>query len=255
MIKIGVLGVGDLTEKMVRGFTQHHENIRFFLSPRNLHKSQLLATSLNCQRMSSNQEVVDVADILLLGVKPSQLSELAKEITLRPNQKLISMVSGTPVFQLSELFGTKQCFRAMASYAAEINCSTIAMFPFSSEISDLLKPLGKLIALDNEKDFELATVSACINGWFYFLLHDLQHWLHEKGLPIEQAKELVLSNLEDCISYSKHNKSLSMLDLGQTIASPNTFTAKGLEMLNLHQTNAAWGAACEVVFDALQNRT
>jgi len=30
------------------------------------------------------------------------------------------------------------------------------------------------VVVQDEPSFELATVAACMNGWFYFLLHDLQ---------------------------------------------------------------------------------
>lgn len=251
MIKLGILGVGDLTEKMVRGLLRDAGEMEVFLSPRGREKACTLSRDLSCHVMPDNQAVVDAADIILIGVRPSQLIELAQQVTLRNDQKLISLVSGVSVNELRRLFGIQRCVRAMLSYAAEINRSTVAIFPADAEAQALLRPLGNLISLASETEFELATVSACMNGWFYFLLHDLQHWLIEKGLPPERARALVTSSMEDCAAYAKHQDSLPIRDLGQSIATPGTFTAQGLEMLGLHQANAAWNAACEVVFDAL----
>ncbi len=251
MIKLGVLGSGDLIEKMVCGLLQHHTDLHVFLSPSSQAKSQILACHSACYNLPTHQAVVDASDLILLGTPPAQLVNLANEISLKPDQKLISLISGVSLADLSDLFNTSTCFRASASYSAEINHSTISLFPFSSCVSELLYPLGRLITLENEHSFELATIGSYLNGWFYFLLHDLQHWLHEKGLPDKQAKELVLNHLEDCIAYSRHHETLPLLHLGQTIASDGTFAAQGLEMLQLHQANAAWSAACEVVFDAL----
>ena len=251
MIKLGVLGVGDLTEKMVRGLLRDAGEIEVFLSPRGREKACALSRDFLCHVMPDNQAVVDAADIVLIGVRPKQLVELAQQVTLRRDQKLISLASGVSVIELRRLFDIQCCVRAILSYAAEINRATVAIFPADPEAQTLLRSLGNLVVLASETEFELATVSACMNGWFYFLLHDLQHWLVEKGLPPERARALVTSSMEDCAAYARHQDSLSIRDLGQSIATPGTFTAQGLEMLELHQANAAWNAACEVVFDAL----
>lgn len=251
MIRLGILGVGDLTEKMVRGLLHDTSGIEILLSPRSREKTQALAQEHGCRVMADNQAVVDAADVLLVGVRPAQLAELAREVTPRCDQTLISVVSGVSVGELQRLFGIDRCVRAMLSYAAEINRSTVALYPSDADAQALLRPLGNLIALASETEFELATVSACMNGWFYFLLHDLQHWLVEKGLPSGHARALVLSSVDDCVAYARHRDALPIRDLGRSIATPGTFTEQGLEMLGLHQANAAWNAACEVVFDAL----
>ncbi|WP_321945323.1 NAD(P)-binding domain-containing protein [Paraburkholderia sp. J10-1] len=251
MFKLGILGVGDLTEKMVRGFLRGGLPVEVYLSPGNHEKAQGLARDAACRVMPDNQAVVDHADIVLIGVRPAQLPDLARDLVIRPEQKLISVVSGVSLGELQQLFGTKACVRAMLSYAAEINRSTVAIYPDDLSARALLRTLGNLIALGSENEFELATVSACMNGWFYFLLHDLQHWLIEKGLSSDRARELVLSSIEDCVAYARYRDSLPIRDLGRSIATDGTFSAQGLEMLGLHQANAAWNAACEVVFDAL----
>jgi pyrroline-5-carboxylate reductase len=254
MIKLGVLGVGDLAEKMVRGLLRDANGIAVFLSPRNPEKARALAAEFPCRVMPDNQAVVDAADIVLVSVRPGQVAGLAREVVLRRDQKLISVVSGMPVHELSRIFGTGRCFRAMLSYAAEIGCATIAAYPSDPDVCEVLRRLGDPTVLDSEREFELATVGACMNGWLYFLLHDLQHWLVEKGLPPEHARTLVLGSVADCVAYARHHDSVSMRDLGRSIATSGTFTAQGLEMLGLHQANAAWSAACEVVLDGLLAR-
>nr|WP_175803067.1 NAD(P)-binding domain-containing protein [Burkholderia anthina] len=251
MIKLGILGVGDLTEKMVRGLLREAGDMEIVLSPRGREKALALGREHACRVMTDNQAVVDAADIVLVGVRPAQLEALAQEVALRPDQTLISVVSGVSVAELQRLFGIDRCVRAMLSYAAEINRSTVALYPADPGAQALLHVLGNLIVLASETEFELATVSACMNGWFYFLLHDLQHWLEDKGMPSGRARALVLSSIEDCVAYARHRDALPIRDLGRSIATPGTFTEQGLEMLALHQANAAWNAACEVVFDAL----
>ena len=107
------------------------------------------------------------------------------------------------------------------------------------------------VPLATERDFELALVSACMKGWFYFLIHELQQWLTEKGLPSERAREWVFSCVEDCVAYSRYKTSTPIDELGRSIATPGTFTARGLEVLSQQGGEAAWKAAREYVFNQL----
>ena len=166
MMKLGVLGVGDLTEKMIRGLHRSGTDTAFILSPRSRTRAESLAKDVGCALMRDNQEVADAADVILIGVRPGELHELAQEITLKPGIPLVSVVSGVPVGDLQRMFGARECTRAMLSLAAEINRSTVAVYPASSAMAPLLAALGNPVLLSTERAFDLATVGACMNGWF-----------------------------------------------------------------------------------------
>jgi len=252
MTKLGVLGVGDLTDKMIRGLARSGSiATQIFLSPRNQDKAEALARDLQCTALSSNQDVVDAADVVLIGVRPAHLADLAQQVTFKPLQPLISVAGGVSIEELRGLFGDRDCSRAMLSYAAEINRSTVAVYPGDSMAAQLFSPLGTVVPLATEREFELATVSACMNGWFYFLIHELQQWLTQKGAPPERAKALVFSSVEDCVAYSRYKASTPIDELGRSIATPGTYTAAGLEVLGQHEGYVAWRAACEHVFRQL----
>ncbi|AHL74373.1 pyrroline-5-carboxylate reductase [Stutzerimonas stutzeri] len=254
MQNLGILGVGELTEKVVLGLRRGGYDGNIYLSPRNHERATSLLADSGCHLMESNQAVVDRADCLLLGVRPEAVPVVAREVTLKPGQLLISLAAGVSLDALAEHFPEARCIRAMLSYAAQINQSMVVVCPPDAEAERALKSLGNLVVLDQEPAFELATVAACMNGWFYFLLHDLQQWLTEKGLPSDKARDLVLGNLQDCVASARHQPEHALSTLGQNIATPGTFTANGLDVLNHQQASAPWGAACEIVLDALLTR-
>lgn len=252
MKSLGILGVGDLTEKVVQGLRRSDYCAPVYLCPRNQPRAESLAQSFPCKIMPDDQSVVDSADILLIGDRPDNLRALAGEITLDPSQDVISLVAGVSTEQLNKLFGSVRNVRAMLSCAAEINRTTVVITPYDAAAEALLSRLGGIVRLNSEQEFELATtVGACMNGWLYFLLGDLQQWLVDRGLKPEHARKLVLGNVEDCVAYARHHSSRALDELGRSIATPGTFTAEGLEMIGLRQANAAWGAASELVLDAL----
>ncbi|MFZ6049753.1 NAD(P)-binding domain-containing protein [Pseudomonas sp. CR3202] len=252
MQSLGILGVGELTEKVVRGLRRSGFEGVIFLSPRNHERSARLAAECHCQISDSNQAVVDSADLLLLGVRPQDVDALAREVTVPPGKLVMSLIAGVGLSLLTELFPGTRSIRVMLSYAAQINQSMVVVCPPDAASEKILGSLGTLVVLDDEEAFELATVAACMNGWFYFLLHDLQQWLTDRGLPFDKARDLILGNVQDCVASAQSQPSVSLMALGQAIATPGTFTAFGLDILNHQPAGASWGAACELVLDALQ---
>lgn len=252
MLSIGVLGVGELTEKVVIGLRRGGFTGRVLLSPRNQARAEQLGKVWACEVMADNQEVVDGADLLLLGVRPDAVEGLCRDIQLKPGQPLVSLVAGMTLKDLARCFPQAQPVRAMLSYAAQINHSTVVVTPAGHVHEALLGTLGSLIVMDQEDAFELATVAACMNGWFYFFLNGLQQWFTDKGLTQAQARQLVMGNMQDCLSSAGHQPQVSMATLGNAIATPGTFTAAGLEVLRDKGATQAWAAACDDVLERLQ---
>lgn len=87
-----------------------------------------------------------------------------------------------------------------------------------------------------------------MNGWFYFFLGDLQEWFTEKGLSHEQAAQLVIGNMQDCLTSARHQPNVTMEFLGRSIATPGTFTSAGLDKLRKNGAMMVWRDACDEVF-------
>lgn len=255
MQTLGILGVGELTEKVVRGLRRSGYAGRIHLSPRNAEQARALAEECDCEVMESNQAVVDHAQWVFLGVRPEAADQVAGEVCFKPGQRLMSLVAGISLERLAEAFPGAHCLRVMLSYAVQFNQSTVVLCPPDTASEAVLAPLGNLVVVEDESAFELATVAACMNGWFYFLLHDLQQWLVDKGLSASQARALVLGNMMDCVTSAQQQPENSLKAMGLKIATPGTFTADGLAVLNHQPVSATWGAACEVVLDALLTRS
>lgn len=253
--QIGILGVGELTEKVVMGLRRSGYTGRICLSPRNQKRAEALRDDWGCEVMDSNQRVADGSRVLFLGVRPEDVEQVAKEVSVTSDQTVISLVAGMNLQELDRHFPQAKRVRAMLSYAAQINQSTVVVTPAGEPHESLLRDLGTLVVLDNEQAFELATVAACMNGWFYFFLGELQQWFVEKGLNKEQAAQLVMGNMQDCLASARQQPGSSMEELGNRIATPGTFTAAGLDELNGANMREPWRQACNRVLDNLSQKT
>ena len=255
MQSLGILGVGELTEKLVRGLRRSGYAGTIRLSPRNAERAAMLAQECACEVMADNQSLVEGSEAVILGVRPDALHQVAREVTFRPNQLLVSLAAGVDLQRLADAFPAARVVRGMLSYAAQINQTTVVLCPPDRAAGDLLQALGSLVVLEEEPAFELATVAACMNGWFYFFLDGLQQWLGDRGLPAGQARALVLGNMQDCVASAMSQPDIGLKALGQTIATPGTYTAEGAETLDRLGAGAAWAGACDQVLARLSGRT
>lgn len=104
MLKIGILGVGELKEKVVIGLRRSGFSGRFLFSPRNSERAQELGRLWACEIAPSNQGVVDHSDLVFLGVRPDAVEQLANEVRLKPEQTLVSLVASMSIGELERRF-------------------------------------------------------------------------------------------------------------------------------------------------------
>ncbi|MEE4407343.1 MULTISPECIES: NAD(P)-binding domain-containing protein [unclassified Serratia (in: enterobacteria)] len=253
MKRVGILDVDELTEKLVRGIFLAVPEAQVFLVSGNNERARRLERALPCWTLDHYQDVVDEADVIITGVDCHAMNEIANQVQLRSSQTLVSLVPGVNSQRLRDLFGHADCVRLMLTFAAEINQSNVILTAADKEVQDLFSRLGQLTVLPDESDFDLATVSLCMNGWFYFFAEGLQCWLAEKGMADEVARRLVLGGLRDCAEYANHNAAIALSDLGNGI--PEHLTLQGLEVLAKMQALNPWRAASETVLSIMQKTT
>ncbi|NWA83274.1 pyrroline-5-carboxylate reductase dimerization domain-containing protein [Pseudomonas sp. D2002] len=80
----------------------------------------------------------------------------------------------------------------------------------------------------------------------------MQQWFTEKGLSHEQAAELVMGNMQDCLASARHQSHVSMEALGRSIATPGTFTSVGLEKLQKNGGMLGWREAFDEVLKRMK---
>ncbi|WP_157737627.1 NAD(P)-binding domain-containing protein [Kosakonia cowanii] len=250
-MKIGFIGVGELTEKLIRGLMNINKNRQFYLSPRSRKRVSVLSEMEGCTVMRSNQAVIDQADIVIIGIRPEALTELADEVQLRPDQTVISLLAGTSSNVLQTTFSPAKPVRLMMTYSAEINKTTVVLSDCSDAIKVLFSDLGEVITTSDDTSFELATVGMCMNGWLYSFAAQLQGWFTEKGMSTEQSRTLVLSSFRECAEYAAYRCDCSLGELAKSIATPGTYTALGQEELDKLQAAEPWINAADSVLSAL----
>ena len=109
---IGFLGTGVITEAIIRGLydTAYYEGT-ILVSRRSEKRSQGLSEIYpNVRVVGQNQELAEQSDWIVVSVLPEQVSEVLSELSIRPDQKVVSLAAGVSLDEL----------RAMAAPATDV---------------------------------------------------------------------------------------------------------------------------------------
>lgn len=248
---LGIVGVGYLATYVVDGLRHGGDKRTIVLSSRSASRAQDLRDRCDCLIAEDNQEVADRAEIILLATRPSDALAALERLTLRPNQLIISVAAGLSVDTLALLALPAVLVRAMPVCCAEVGEGAIPLYPDEPRARALLEKIGAVVAFTDEAHFELATVAACVNGWFFQLFADLSRWLADAGIEPEQARILMLQAARGATGLALQRPMLDLQELASTIASPGTYTGLGLDLLKERQAFTAWTDACGAVLQRL----
>lgn len=170
--KIAIIGCGNLGTSIANGLLMKED-----FDPKNLSLTKRNTSSLSefeargVQVHSDNRIAAQYADIILLGVKPYNVSTILKEIqpVLHPQKQLIiSLATGITLEEMYQVLDQNTVtFRAMPNIAADIQESITCIchqkaLPVQVElVKELFDSIGFTISID-ESLMEAATVlGAC----------------------------------------------------------------------------------------------
>jgi pyrroline-5-carboxylate reductase len=195
MVTLGFVGTGILAEAVIRGLqktaAQAHS---FLLSPRSEERSRALAAAYdNTTRAESNAAVVAASDIVLLGVLPKQIASLG-DLPFRPDQIVVSFLAGVPVALVrAHVAPATRVVRMIPLPGIEYGKGPILMTPPDPDVEALFGPVGDLVILDQESDFDTMCIPSGLMSAQFQLQNTVVDWLTSRGMPAPQSTRFVRS--------------------------------------------------------------
>jgi len=250
---LGILGTGHLASYTVAGLRNAGDDRNVFVSPRNREVAKALSEKHDCTIAADNQSVINQSEIVLLSVRPHQLSDLLTGLKFNTDQLIISAIAGVTIEQLKTYpqLSSNTIVRTLPSVSAEVNSGSVPLFPDDNNAHKLLKSLGTIIILENESSFDIATVHACTHGWVYFWLDEMIKWTIDQGINPHQAQIMIKQTVQGAIDFSNHQQD-SLDGIGNSIATSGTYTLAGLEKLRCNHSLEDWATAMQLVLDKLK---
>lgn len=119
---IGFIGVGKMATAIINGLnTSSH---RIIISGSSLARSRQIAEELEVEAAASHQELLDNADLVILGIKPQMFDKVLADLNF--HQPIISMAAGVTLERLASLTSPDlPLIRIMPNLNAQILKSTV----------------------------------------------------------------------------------------------------------------------------------
>jgi pyrroline-5-carboxylate reductase len=205
-------------------------------------RAAALADELNGEAVTSNGEIAERADVVVLAVKPACLEKVGAEIgnVARP---LVSLLGATPVERIVAVFPSADVCRVMPNVAVEVRRGVLCVAGGGSpEVRKLLKLLGWVVELPDSA-FDAATaVMGCSPAYLAMAAAALAESGAAEGLDPELAQRMVAETMAGTAELLRRH---SPADIRRAVASPGGSTEAGLEALERGGGPAAFEAAVQ----------
>jgi len=183
----------------------------------------------------------EIPAIVLLGVKPQKLGEVAPALApvLAPETILVSILAGVELATLHARFpAPRTIVKAMPNLPVSLNKGVVALHSNSQDeaaraaIERLMTPLGLVEWFEDEARYHLAgNLTAAAPAFLFRFLDALAAASAELGLPADQSARLAAAMAEGAGALA-----VAAMDtparLARRVASPGGTTEAGLEVLD-----------------------
>ncbi|MGB8814283.1 MAG: pyrroline-5-carboxylate reductase dimerization domain-containing protein [Paracoccaceae bacterium] len=241
---IGILGVGQLAEFLIRGASDHY---RFVLSPRNPSRSAVLAAEFGATIAPTNQALVDHCDQILVCLPAAQGLRVLQSLHFRTGQSVLSAMAGAAPSDVAKAThpAAAHC-TMMPGHANAYGVGPSLLYPPSPVWHAFLQTLGPVHAFTDPDTFTKATTFGALSGATFAFMQHLIGWFEAQGIAPQTARALVAQTLRGNADVLLRDPA-PLADIAKGVATPGGIT----EMLvnSLNETNAlhAWASAMDHV--------
>jgi len=238
--KICFIGGGNMAEAMIAGLiSKKYDASLISVIDRNKDKLLALKKNYNIMTHQSYGSVIEQSDVIILAIKPQQMTSLIVDIKDSiSNQLIITVAAGIVVEVYEKLFVKKVAFaRTMPNTPASLGYGATGVY-FNDKVSssqqeitkNILQTMGIVEVVKDE--CEIDAVAACSGSGPAYFLGFMEHMVDasvKKGLDYNQAKRLVI---QTCLGTAKmaQESDKSIGTLRQNVTSKNGTTAEALSV-------------------------
>jgi pyrroline-5-carboxylate reductase len=252
MSTLGIIGTGHLASYTIIALRNGGYQEQIVVSPRNSVVAADLAERELVTIAENNQAVIDVADIILLSIRPQHFTEVVASLDFASEKIILSALAGISMSEHKAVLGDdKTIVRMMPSSFIEAGDAVFPIFPSNKAVETLLAHNAKVVVFDKEEHFDQSIIVSGFSTWSYALMDSAISWLEDKGWPKKVAREMVQCHLRGSTTYAAANMDKTIPEIYNGIATEGTYTKIGLDYLFDKDALDQWTAAMEAVHDRL----
>lgn len=238
--KIGFLGAGNMAQAMIKGLIEGGipaKNI--YASNRSQGKLHKLVEQYGINSVAGNEELVNSSDIVILAVKPQDLLVALEPISrsFDPDAIVVSIAAGLQMKTLEKCLPDCRIARAMPNTPSLIGRGVIGYLlneddeAMEATVEDLFQPLGRVIQVNDEDQFEALMVSCSSGTGFVFeMMTYWQDWIEEHGFSDEEARMMTIETFVGASLLAAQSRE-KVEELQARVTSKKGVTAAGLQSM------------------------
>jgi pyrroline-5-carboxylate reductase len=234
--RIVVVGFGNMGQALVRGWLAKGRDARSIRVVEPAATARAVARQLGV----AVADDVAAADVVLLAVKPSQLSDVLPRCgpAARAGAVFLSIAAGKTLAEIGKGLGDAPIVRAMPNTPAAIGQGITALVANSSVsraqralCGELLAAVGSVAWLDDERHMDAVTaISGSGPAYVFLLIECLEQAAVELGLDAALAKQLALATVAGAGAYAA-GAGEPPAELRRRVTSPKGTTQAALDVL------------------------
>ncbi|SJZ69187.1 pyrroline-5-carboxylate reductase [Anaerorhabdus furcosa] len=198
--KIAFIGCGNMASAIIKGLCKNPkvdpQNI--IASRRTVDQLESLKNEYGIDITTNNSFACEVADIVVLCVKPHMIERIAQELKdkIHPESTIVSIAAGVSLLTLHEYFPNQHyIFRAMPNTPAQVQEGMTALCignhnQEDSRVKDILELFsncGKCEILDESLFSAFIGVSGSSPAYFYMMIEAIADGAVLEGMPRDIA--------------------------------------------------------------------
>jgi pyrroline-5-carboxylate reductase len=248
-VKVGFIGSGNMARALARGWGDP-----VLCTDSGSGRARALASELGGEALTSNRELAERADVVILAHKPAQLAEVAWEAASAA-KTVVSILARTPVADVRSAYPGVPVFRVEPNTAVEVRRGVLAFAESDAvdadpELRARLKELfGRVGTVVEVPERLMSVAGACSGvGPAYWALV-VEAWVDaavRRGMPAAQASQLVTETMAGSAELLRAQGG-DTLAVRRAVASPGGTTARGLAALERGGLRAAFHSAMDDV--------
>ncbi len=252
--KIGFIGAGNMAYSLIGGLTATGvcaQNI--WVSDPNTDQTGQLAQQFDLHIAQSNSALLQAVDVVILAVKPQQLSVVCQEISSIAQSEsplFISIAAGVLCKDIEHWLGCDSghplaLVRCMPNTPALVQSGATALYA-NQQVSDeqsilsesILRAVGLTLWLEKESDMDAVTaLSGSGPAYFFLVIEALEKAGVQLGLDNKTARLLAIQTAFGASKMALESED-SAAQLRKKVTSPGGTTEKAIGILQEGQLEA-----------------
>ena len=246
-MKIAIIGAGNMGGAVARGLAKGnaiHTSDIYVSNPSIAKLLALKSEFYEINTLTDNCEVAEIADIVILAVKPWKVQEVLEEI--KPHldysrQAVASMVGGLGIAQLSEWLdkgdGTLPATYILIPNTAIATLSSMTFISSArstreqdERLVEIFSELGEAMLIDESNMPAATSLASCGIAYALRYIRAAMEGGVELGFRADDAKHIVMQTLRGAVDILEANNSHPEAEIDR-VTTPGGLTIKGLNAM------------------------